>query len=149
MRPLWRQHGEVVLQLCDRMEAMSEALRSREVPLVICHADLHPANLLRARGDHSYIIDWDDVMLAARERDFIFVEDGSPFLEGYGQHEIDWQALAYYRYERVVTDAIAYIYEAVFLDVSDAERRSSLDRFALNLETGMLRSARLAEQRIA
>jgi spectinomycin phosphotransferase len=153
LRPLWRRHGEGVLQLCERMEAMSEGLRSTNVPLVICHADLHPANILRDHPDHSYIIDWDDVMLAARERDFIFVRDeddpeGSPFFEGYGPYEVDWQALAYYRYERVVTDAIAWIEEAVVLDVSDAERQLSIDRFAHNLDSDMLLLARATEDRI-
>jgi len=148
LRPLWRKHGEDVFPLCKRMEALATALRSSDVPLVICHADLHAANLLRDRPDHAYIIDWDDVMLAARERDFIFVEDpgvagSSPFFEGYGLHELSWQALAYYRYERVVTDAIAYIEEAVILDVSD-----SIDRFARNLDSGMLSAAQRAEQRI-
>jgi spectinomycin phosphotransferase len=147
MRSLWRQHGEAVLQLCEPMEALAAALHSKGVPLVICHADLHPANLLRDRSDHSYIIDWDDVMLAARERDFIFVEERSPFFDGYGLYDVDWQALAYYRYERVVTDAIAYIEEAVICDVSDAERQSSIERFSLNLESDMLTAARRTEAR--
>jgi spectinomycin phosphotransferase len=61
-----------------------------------------------------FVIDWDDVMLAPKERDFIFFgeapTDGSvgrpPFFQGYGETEIDWIALAYYRWERVVQDLI-------------------------------------------
>jgi hypothetical protein len=47
----------------------------------------------------------------------------------------------------VVTDAIAYIEEAVICDVSDAERQSSIERFSLNLESDMLTAARRTEAR--
>jgi spectinomycin phosphotransferase len=60
-----------------------------------------------------FVIDWDDVMLAPKERDFLFIpeyrvdsltqQEISPFFQGYGVGtEIDWAALAYYRCERVV-----------------------------------------------
>jgi spectinomycin phosphotransferase len=43
-------------------------------------------------------------MLAPKERDFIFVREpqAEAFFQGYGQVAIDWVALTYYRWERVV-----------------------------------------------
>ena len=41
--------------------------------LCICHADLHPSNIMRAQSNQVFVIDWDDVMLAPKEHDFIFV----------------------------------------------------------------------------
>jgi hypothetical protein len=88
----------------------------RSGPYVICHADLHPANLLRDRSGHVFVLDWDEVILAPKERDFLFTgeppADGAtqpvpPFFQGYGPAEIDWVALTYYGYERVVQDVIA------------------------------------------
>lgn len=150
MRSLWAEHCSTVEGVAEKMDALAARLRARSVLLVICHADLHPNNLLRDRPDHAFIIDWDDVMLAARERDFIFIPDydrpeGSPFFDGYGKVEIDWEALAYYRYERVLTDAIAYMEEALNRDLSDETRQESLKRFVINAEGRMLASARLAE----
>jgi spectinomycin phosphotransferase len=73
-----------------------------------------------------FVIDWDEVMLAPKERDFLFVKEssaasealpGTPaFFQGYGQTEIDWIALTYYRYERVIQDLIACTQEVFFRD---------------------------------
>ena len=47
-------------------------------------------------------------MLAPKERDFIFVRSphADAFFQGYGQAEIDWVALTYFLWERVVQDLI-------------------------------------------
>ncbi len=108
------------------LETLGGVLQRRTFPYVICHADLHPANLLRDHAGHVFVIDWDEVMLAPKERDFIFVKassadsealPGTPaFFQGYGQTEIDWIALTYYRYERVVQDLIAFAQDVFFRD---------------------------------
>ncbi len=59
------------------LEKLAEVLQSRTLPYVISHADLHPANLLRDPLGHVFVIDWDEVMLAPKERDFIFVKASS------------------------------------------------------------------------
>jgi spectinomycin phosphotransferase len=68
--------------------------------------------LLRDRSGTIFVIDWEDVMIAPKERDFIFVkgleaqcpapQDRIPFFRGYGEAEIDLKALSYYRHKRVV-----------------------------------------------
>lgn len=107
----WAVHAATIAQIVATMTRLGAELRTRALPLVICHADLHANNLLFADDDHVSVIDWDDVMLAPKERDFIFVPEESdngvaPFFRDYGPAEIDWAALAYYRYERVLTDII-------------------------------------------
>ena len=34
-----------------------------------------PANLIRDRAGNVFVIDWDEVMLAPKERDFIFIRE--------------------------------------------------------------------------
>src|SRR5262249_31973892 len=55
-----------------------------------------------------FVLDWDEVMLAPKERDFIFVREpyAEAFFRGYGAVTIDGRALTYYRWERVVQDLI-------------------------------------------
>ncbi|HJT55623.1 MAG TPA: aminoglycoside phosphotransferase family protein [Ktedonobacteraceae bacterium] len=126
LRSCWIVHQPTISAVVAALEKLAEILQSRTLPYVICHADLHPANLLRDSAGHVFVIDWDEVMLAPKERDFLFVQEssadsealpGTPaFFSGYGQVEIDWIALTYYRYERVIQDLIACAQEVFFRD---------------------------------
>jgi spectinomycin phosphotransferase len=118
LRASWLAHQPTIHAALNSLERPAAVLRSRPVPYVICHADLHPANLLRARAGHVYVIDWDEVMLAPKERDFIFLREPrtDAFWEGYGQKELDWIALTYYRWERIVQDLIENAGHVCFSD---------------------------------
>jgi spectinomycin phosphotransferase len=104
----WVTHQSTIHTVVTSLEKLAEVLQSRTFPSVICHADLHPANLLRDHAGHVFVIDWDEVMLAPKERDFIFIREpgADAFFQGYGQTEIDWILLTYYLWERVVQDLI-------------------------------------------
>lgn len=124
LRSCWMAHQPTIHTVLTSMEELARVLQGRSGPHVICHADLHPGNMLRDQTDHVFVIDWDDVMLAPKERDFLFVReaqvDGSalqdipPFFQGYGQTEMDWIALTYYRCERVVQDLIECAQQVFF-----------------------------------
>lgn len=156
LRDSWREHQVTIHMIVSALEKLGRELRGRALPYVICHADLHQNNLLRGQDGQVFVIDWDDVMLAPKERDFIFVEEGddaqqtlSPFFQGYGQTEIDWAALAYYRYERVIQDVIAYAEEACLRDdLSEETRANSVQSFQKNLTGGMLASAEATAMRL-
>jgi spectinomycin phosphotransferase len=119
-------HGTSIQSTLTALERLAGELQGRTFQQVICHADLHPGNLLRDRAGQVFVIDWEDVMMAPKERDFIFVnplqaqgsvpQDMVPFFQGYGDAEIDWAALAYYRHERVVQDLIECARNVFFRD---------------------------------
>jgi spectinomycin phosphotransferase len=108
LRSSWVAHQSTIHMVLTSLEKLAGVLRSRTLPSVICHGDLHARNLIRDRADRLFVIDWDEVMLAPKERDFIFVRHphAAAFWEGYGQAEIDWVALTYFLWERVVQDLI-------------------------------------------
>src|SRR5579872_5696242 len=126
LRACWMEHQPTIHTLLAAMETLAAVLRRRSGPHVICHADLHPGNIIRDHAGHVHLIDWDDVMLAPKDRDFLFVGDAPaeglaqddipPFFQGYRPAEIDWVALTYYRCERVVTDLLECTQEVVFRD---------------------------------
>jgi spectinomycin phosphotransferase len=109
LRASWMAQRSTIHMIVDALEKLAAVLQKRTFPYVICHADLHPANLLRDQAGHVFVIDWDEVMLAPKERDFIYVREPQveAFLQGYEQTGIDWTALTYYLWERVVQDLIA------------------------------------------
>jgi spectinomycin phosphotransferase len=143
----WMAHRSTIQTVVTSLEKLAAVLRSRTFPDVICHADLHPANLLRDRAGHVFIIDWDEVMLAPKERDFIFVREpqADAFWEGYGQRAFDWTVLTYYLWERVVQDLIEYTGQVCFRDDWSEETKADLAKlFYENLAGGNNISAAFA-----
>ena len=126
IRADWVAHQSTIHTAVTSLETLAGLLQRRAGPYVICHADLHAANLLRDQAGHVFVIDWDEVMLAPKERDFIFVREpnATAFWEGYGQTEIDRVALTYYLWERIVQDLIACTQDVCFRDDLGEEARA-------------------------
>lgn len=130
-----KREREVITQLVRRAEALAAVLPSPSPPFVLCHADIHAANILIDTNDVFYIVDWDTLTLAPKERDLMFVGGGQflnkrsaqaeekLFYQGYGQVQTDPRALAYYRYERIVQD-IAEFCDQILLTEAGAEDRA-------------------------
>ncbi len=76
-------------------------------------------------------------MLAPKERDFIFVREpqADAFFQGYGQREIDWMALTYYLWERVVQELIEDARDVCFRDDWAEETRADVARLFHELLT--------------
>lgn len=125
----WNERREEIDKIIIRASELGNLTREQALPLVLCHADIHTANMLLTPEGDLQIVDWDGIMLAPKERDLMFpleeVDGSQPFLEGYGAVEVNWQAIAYYRYEWVVQEIGDYG-ERVFL-VSDTGEETLRD----------------------
>src|SRR5205085_5161097 len=73
LRSSWVAHESTIHTVVTSLEKLAAVLQSRPLPSVICHGDLHARNLIRNRAGQVFVIDWDEVMLAPKERDCIFV----------------------------------------------------------------------------
>src|SRR6266699_2709299 len=126
LRADWWAHQSTIHTGVTTLEKLAEMLQRRSGPYVICHADLHARNLIRNRAGQVFVIDWDEVMLAPKERDFLFVRPphADAFFQGYGQVEIDWVALTYFLWERVVQDLIECTHNVCFRDDWAEETRA-------------------------
>ena len=111
----WVENYETIATILERTEALSKQMQETDLKFVLCHADIHTANLLLSDDDKICIVDWDETLLAPKERDLLFIigsifndtSDGRwerLFFEGYGETEVDPLALAYYRYDWCVED---------------------------------------------
>jgi spectinomycin phosphotransferase len=131
----WRKNNELIRTIIERAEAIGKRLQQMELEFVLCHADIHTANILLTGDQQMFIVDWDDTLLAPKERDLIFVpggdtKDGQLFFNGYGNVEINQLVLAYYGYEWCVQE-IGDFAARVFLakDVGMDTKQNSVEGF--------------------
>ena len=135
-----RARRREILDLVGRAGHLARALQAGSQESVLCHSDLHAGNLLIDASGTFYIVDWDDPILAPKERDLMFIggaqgflghtarEEETLFYQGYGPTRIDPIALAYYRYERIVQD-IAVFCEQILLTGGDGQDREQSFRY--------------------
>ena len=108
-----------IRRLVDRAEQLGQKLQDQSHKLVLCHSDIHGGNVLIDGNDSIYIVDWDDPIMAPKERDLMFIGGGVAnvwnklqeeklFYKGYGTTKVNWTILAYYRHERIVEDIVEY-----------------------------------------
>jgi spectinomycin phosphotransferase len=137
---LWQEKRAEILKITARCDELANMLKRQPLDFVLCHSDIHTANILVDAAGHLHIVDWDDVQLAPKERDLMFVLDGGHtepksdseqwFLEGYGQTGINAVAFAYYRYEWVVQEFADFAQRVYMLDdVGDETRADSIRGF--------------------
>jgi spectinomycin phosphotransferase len=147
-------HESTIHTVVTSLEKLAAVLQSQSLPCVICHADLHARNLIRNRAGQVFVIDWDEVMLAPKERDFLFVRPphAEAFFQGYGQAEIDWVALTYFLWERVVQDLIECTRNVCFReDWAEESRTEAVQLLDVILaeDRGHIEAASQAAARIA
>ncbi len=140
--------GADILELVRRADDLAQRLRGQTLEWAICHADLHAGNLLLDGDNRFYIVDWDEPILAPKERDLMFIGGGQGFVGrtpeeeerffylGYGQAQLDLTALAYYRFERIVQDTAVYCDELTAPTSSAAALEQSLNYLKANFQPG-------------
>ncbi len=144
---LMRAKRAEISHIVRRAEQLAETLASRRLEFVLCHSDVHIWNLLISSGGELYIVDWDNPILAPKERDLMFVGGGvspaqtSPvgealFYRAYGPVQVDQVALAYYRYERIVQDIAEYCQQLLSSESGGDDRQQSFGYFASNFLPG-------------
>lgn len=137
----WQAHQAQIGAVLARATALGQQLARSALPSVLCHADIHVANVLLDDEGRVWFVDWDEVVLAPRERDLMFLAGGfsrawvgpreeALAFQGYGVTTVDPLALAYYRCAWAVNDIGAYGEQICFRpDLGAVSRRDAVARF--------------------
>ena len=133
----WREQSAEIARCRRRFVALGKRLAARPPPFMLCHADIHSANIIIDGEGGIRIVDWDEAIIAPVERDLMFfLLDGherdfeAAFFQGYGGRDINWLALAYYKYDWVIQEFADYG-ERVFLaaDLGEQDLAAALREF--------------------
>ena len=132
------------LELVERTERLAFLLQAQPPEFILCHGDIHGWNLLIDLNSALYMVDWDTLILAPKERDLMFVgsglagnghslqEEETLFYQGYGQTQINPIAMVYYRYERIIEDIAIYCAQIFLSDEGGKDREQSLANLKSN-----------------
>jgi spectinomycin phosphotransferase len=133
LQAFMKEHRAIIHRLVNRAESLSQKIEEQSPEFVLCHSDIHGGNVLIDGNGAIYIVDWDEPIMAPKERDLMFIGGGvantwnNPreeefFYIGYGKTNINKILLAYYRHERIVEDIAQYA-QALLLQVSGGVER--------------------------
>jgi spectinomycin phosphotransferase len=129
-----------IRRLVDRAQQLAEQLQNQSPKFVLCHSDIHAGNVLIDGNNALYIVDWDEPIMAPKERDLMFIGGGvgnvwnkpheeKLFYKGYGKTEINSTILAYYRHERIVEDIAVYSQELLLTTARGKDRLEMYTQF--------------------
>lgn len=133
-----KEHRAEIHRLVDRAEQLAQKIQEQWPEHVLCHSDIHGGNVLIDGNGAIYIVDWDEPIMAPKERDLMFIGGGVAnvwndpgeenfFYKGYGKTEVNRIILAYYRHERIVED-IAIYGQQLLLTTAGGEDRLEMCR---------------------
>ncbi|HQS84389.1 MAG: spectinomycin phosphotransferase [Alphaproteobacteria bacterium 16-39-46] len=140
------RHTALIHRLVDRAEQLAKKVQDQSYQFVLCHSDLHGGNVLIDENDSLYIVDWDDPIMAPKERDLMFIGGGvanvwnNPhekelFYKGYGEAEVNMTLLAYYRHERIVQDIAIYGQQLLLTTAGGQDRIKWYNQFIAQFDS--------------
>jgi spectinomycin phosphotransferase len=114
-----KSKNSIIFKLVDQARTLAQELKKTNLEYVLCHSDIHAGNVLIDESHALYIVDWDDPILAPKERDLMFIgggvanvwnnpEEEKLFYRGYGEVSINRKLIAYYRADRILVDIAEY-----------------------------------------
>jgi spectinomycin phosphotransferase len=126
----WKTRHEEISKILARTEELGKLLQAERLEFVLCHTDIHTANLLVDANGKLFVVDWDNPMLAPQERDLMFIDVKKDlFYRAYGQTEVNKLALAYYHYEWVIQEISDYANRVFSSEFGEETKHAALQSF--------------------
>ncbi len=153
--PYRRQLAELLLPLRPRLQqelddfvAYGQRAQVEDIPYVLCHADPSIGNVI-AVDDAVYLIDWDGIILAPKERDLMHfgADDQPPSMPVYEGYEevantlhLNQIALRYYQLHWNIQEVIDYGARLLFQTIPLDQKMHDLEEMKVFLDYSGLAS---------
>lgn len=139
LKTVIKDHEAVIKRLIDRAKALCPIVQKQSQKLVLCHSDIHAGNVLMDQKGALYVIDWDEPIMAPKERDLMFIGAGvgnvwndareeALFYKGYGTPPINRVLIAYYRHDRIIQDIVEYVQSLLLTSDGGEDRLEMLEQ---------------------
>jgi spectinomycin phosphotransferase len=149
-----RENLLLISRIIERAAELAQLLQGLSMEFVLCHNDAHPGNFHVTEMGDLFLVDWDTLIFASRERDLMYFGGGMSgdlpgseeerlFYQGYGSISINKPALAYYRYERIVQDIVEFYKHIILAEKGDEDRIQSYQYFVSSFQPGAVVEAAL------
>jgi spectinomycin phosphotransferase len=131
-------------ELLEQTQHRRKSLHEKPPEFVLCHADIHGWNLLIDKNNALFIVDWDTLVFAPKERDLMFIGGGlgqsgytpqqeeSLFYQGYRREQVNQAAITYYRCARIIEDIALYCEQLLLSDEGGQDRPEALENVKSN-----------------
>ena len=146
---LLNDNKKVITELLETAEQLAAQIKKQKLNYSLCHADIHAGNILiSGETGEFYIVDWDTLMMAPKERDLMFIgggvanlwnkeEEEAEFYKGYGRYEdVDLSILVYYRCDRIIEDLVVYFNQFFTENVLEENQKAILERVGVAFVSG-------------
>jgi len=76
MQAFIKENRSLIHHLVNRAEHLSLLVQEQSPKFVLCHSDIHGGNVLIDQSGSIFIVDWDEPIIAPKERDLMFIGGG-------------------------------------------------------------------------
>jgi Ser/Thr protein kinase RdoA (MazF antagonist) len=144
LREVLNPHKAEVFAYLERIKKSLMYVENVNKPMVVCHTDLHGANLMTDDNGNLNILDWENALIAPMEHDLIFFAGEENFWDVFwpnycSKHidaSIDCEILRFYFYRRSLEDVAGLALRILQSDGS-AVRDQSDARFLAGILNGL------------
>ncbi len=132
LRDLLHPQQETIMDFISRLRDLSFLAKMRRMPMVLCHTDITPGNLIQSPQGGLYLVDWDGVMLAPAEADLSLLtgNDFPVILEEYSRElchpPLSADLFAFYMYRRNLADLTDWIFTILHENTGEEQDRKDL-----------------------
>jgi spectinomycin phosphotransferase len=143
-----RTNLDLTQKLIDQAAQLALEMQKRPFEYVVCHGDIHGWNLFIDDEQTLFIVDWDTLILAPKERDLMFIgaglgssgyaphEEEKLFYRCYGNIDLYQNAIAYYRSQRILEDIAICCDQILLSDEGGKDRERAITDLMSNYYPG-------------
>lgn len=119
-----KEYKDVVIEKIVEVKDLAEKLKQMNLPLVLCHTDIHGGNIMYNSQGKLFLVDWENVILAPKEAD-LFSFSEKTYFHNFSDN-VNKTALLYYTIRRDLEDIWEFLNSVIHEEYDTSEQTQVL-----------------------